>query len=70
MSEEVGNQEIKKAKRGKQQICVNCGRQVIHHERSTLICMDCLVLRIGQILPPTKRRKFLEGIIQEQTKKE
>jgi len=63
MAEEVCKQEIKMDKRGKQQICVDCGRQVIHPERSTTICMDCLVNRIAQAIPSRKKEQFLKGLV-------
>jgi hypothetical protein len=42
--------------------CVVCGKDIVHPNRKLLICLDCLIVRISEVLPPTKRKKFMDGL--------
>ena len=44
------------------QKCVMCGKDTVHPERKFLLCLDCLIIRIAEVLPPTKRKKFMENL--------
>jgi hypothetical protein len=46
--------------------CVDCGKSVVLGVRKGNICLDCLIIRMAEVLPPTKRKKFLKGVFQQE----
>jgi len=46
--------------------CVDCGKTVVLGVRKGNICLDCLIIRMAEVLPPTKRKKFLKGVFQQE----
>jgi len=50
----------------KKKMCIDCRRHVIHPRRPGNVCLDCLIIRIATVLPPTKRTMLLKGMVFEQ----